>query len=209
MTDFNDGARYKMIQKLNERPNYCCEDDFSRIDPIRNSNPLATVALLGIGAIMGMALLTGLRACEREPMPAVIKHDCASCHNKTMAMIRYFKNKNVKSPEEMAEAVLKTRNPRLLAAIHVGGEKKTPHTAINTGWKGKYSGAWQTHERWGKITKHSTITEQALASELAIETHTAEQKDIIKGLNAYGGESDKKNGKYAFNVLRELQKVPK
>lgn len=179
------------------------------LQPRREASTLEMVCLTAALFFACTTAVLLVKGCDREPMPAVIKSQCVSCHSKEGIMAYYFRKKGVKSPEQMAEAVLRTRNPRLLAAMNVGGEKKTPHTAMKTGWKRQFSGAWQTHDRWGKITKHSTITEQALIAEFALETHVAEQKNVIKGLNAYGGESDLKNGKYAFNVLKELAEVPK
>lgn len=162
--------------------------------------PGMTLVTFIAGVAIGATLLAGMRACERLPQPAV-KADCMGCHQK-MAYEAYFKGSL--DPQAMAAAVLATKSPRLLAAIHVAGEKRTPHTARNTGYRKQNSGAWQTAEIWGPITKHTTITEQALIAELAIETHVKEEGNIVRGINAYGGERDKKDGQYAYNVLEEL-----
>jgi hypothetical protein len=160
------------------------------------------IGFICFGIMIGMGILGTFKTCVKEPQPAVA---CMTCDQKQKDMTSYFKSKKVKSPEQMAEAVLKTRNPRLLAAIHVGGEKRTPHTSMNTGYKNRYSGAWQTSDHWGKVNADTSISDQALIAELAINTHVTEEKDIIMGLNAYGGERNKRHGKYAYNVLKEFQ----
>lgn len=150
---------------------------------------------------MYFVMFKGLNITPTKP-----QKQCIECHNRKNAMVDYLKRNKVKSPQEMAEALLATRNGRILAALHVRGEKKTPHTAMKTGYKNRYSGAFQTHESWGKITKNTSIAEQALIAEVALTTHVTEEKSIIKGLNAYGGHKDKINGAYAYNVLDELQR---
>jgi hypothetical protein len=89
-----------------------------------------------------------------------------------------------------------------IAKVETGGNAHVR----NTGYKGHYSGAWQTERTWGKVT--SNITDQALIAELALDTHVKDEKDIIRGLNAYGGQKDKVNGAYAYTVLEELRRMP-
>lgn len=178
----------------------------------QNSDAFTKISLICIGILIGMALLAVIRSCDKDPEPIVTRNNCIKCHSKEykkkQEMVAYFVKAGSKSPEQMAEAVLKTKNPRLLAALHVGGEKNTPHTSMKTGYKNRYSGAWQTSKHWGKITKNTTITEQALIAEFALKAHVDDEKSIIKGLNAYGGESNRVTGNYAYNVLAELTKVP-
>jgi len=166
------------------------------------------IIVFGLIAIVVIFLITvlhlAIKGLNIKPSPP--QKQCIECHNRKNAMVNYLKRNKVKSPQEMAEALLNSKNGRLLAAIHVRGEKATPHTAMKTGYKNKYSGAFQTHDSWGKITKDTSIAEQALIAEVALTTHVAEEKSIIKGLNAYGGHKDKVNGAYAYNVLDELQR---
>jgi hypothetical protein len=120
----------------------------------------------------------------------------------------YFRKHGNKgsTPDQLATAVLMTKSYRVLAAIHTAGERNSPVTARHTGYKGRYSGAWQTSAHWGKVT--GNVTDQALIAELALDAHVKEEGGIIKGLNAYGGESNKAKGKYAYTVLAELERVP-
>lgn len=199
----------KYLQNQQITPKDALNDYYHRNpESKRNSANIAFVCFFGmIGFALGLACL-GLynsykvKAVENKPVEK--QPACFKCHQKQM-LTGYFKRNKVLDPEKMADAVIATRSPRLMAAIAVGGERKTPHTARNTGYKGRYSGAWQTHPMWGKVTKD--VTQQALIAEFALETHVIDQKDIIKGLNAYGGESNKKRGKYAYNVLNEFTRV--
>jgi uncharacterized protein YpmB len=136
--------------------------------------------------------------------------DCTKCHNKKAELTRYFKKSGSKTPEQMAEAVLKTKSPRLMAAIHIGGEKGTPYTVRNGGYKKRHAGAWQMSKRNQKAYGVVPIDPvgQALQAERLLDDLVADEKDIVKALNAYGGESNKKRGKYAYNVLDELRQVP-
>lgn len=169
----------------------------------------ATMTIFSVGVSLGMVLIVAIKSCDTEPKPAQAAQKCQTCHYVTAhsKMAAYFRKNGSKTPEQMATAVLMTKSPRLLAAIHVTGEKNTPPTARNTGYKGRYSGAWQTESRWGKVT--SDVTDQALIAERALNAHVTEEKNIIRGLNAYGGHKDKVNGAYAYNVLAELQRVPR
>ena len=169
------------------------------------------IATLATGIAFGMTLIVAIKSCDvvSIPTPAeAIVSDCRVCHYVTRhaKMSAYFRKAGSKTPEAMATAVLMTKSPRLLAAITVKGEKLTPPTARKTGYKGRYSGAWQTEAHWGKVT--SNITDQALIAEFALDTHVKDEKGIIRGLNAYGGQKDKAKGKYAYEVLAELQRVP-
>lgn len=202
-TDFNTTERHQMITRLQQG-----HKGYEYIQIERQWNPIAVTFLVSSMATIIILLTLSIKGCSDSYKNPPKQLNCQGCHGLKVKMVEYFKTNKVKSPQEMAEAVLKTKNPRLLAAINVGGEKKTPHTAISTGYKNQYSGAWQTADNWGKITKKTSIADQALIAELALETHVSEEKDIIRGLNAYGGESNKTRGQYAYAVLKELQRVP-
>ena len=107
----------------------------------------------------------------------------------------------------MALAVLNTKNPRLLAALAVKGERNTPYTVRRGGYKGAHAGAWQANQKfWGKVPYNPVG--QALQSERILEELVSDEPNIVKALNTYGGESDKIKGKYAYNVIAELVNVP-
>lgn len=146
------------------------------------------------------------KGCEREPMPTVIKSSgaaCNSCHNK---LVNYFRVKGSKTPEEMANAVLQTRNPRLLAAVSVI-ESNGNHKVKNTGFRKQHHGAFQVSSKyWGKVSTNPV--QQALQAEKILE-ELSENRPIKQALNYYGGEANLKTGKYADAVLRELSEVPR
>ena len=159
--------------------------------------------ILGLGVILGMLVLSGVKKCEMEPQPAIIKRDCGLCHNRTMSMTLYFERAGSKTPEQLAIAVLATKSPRLLAAIHVKGEKLSPYTSRNTGYKKRHSGAWQVSSKdWGTVSKNPT--EQALQAEMILIELT-NKRPIRQALNIYGGDS---TDAYSKRVLAELVKVP-
>lgn len=208
MTDFNSEVRYKRINALQAKNATTILDPYyHRHD--RHINAVATVGLIGIGVVVGMVLITGIKACDRDYKDPPKELNCHQCHSRQTQLTEYFKMvKTPNNPELMAQAVLQTRSPRLLAAIHVAGEKKSTATSMKGGYKGRHFGAWQTSRAWGKPTY--SIAEQALIAELALETHLTEEKKIVPALNAYGGQSDKNRLKnsYAQAVLDELQRVP-
>lgn len=136
--------------------------------------------------------------------------DCSKCHSselsKKQRMVSYFIRKGSPEPEKMADAVLQTHNPRLLASIAVR-ETRGDHTVRRTGYRKQHDGAFQVNPRyWGKVSKDPI--EQALQAEsILVELQETHQGDLRKALNAYGGDTTKRM--YAYNVLKELQEVPK
>lgn len=168
-----------------------------------------------VGAILSAAAVLTLKSCvdDIHIQPVQAAADCGQCHNRYTS---YFQRKGSPEPERMAYAVLKRgRNSNLLSAIAVAESSADP-SIRKGGRNGKYSGAFQTDPAWGKIKTGKNLTaddvaHQALIAEFALTTHVAEEKDIIRGLNAYGGvrKSQRDKHKYAFNILRELQEVPK
>ena len=86
----------------------------------------------------------------------------------------YFMKIGSKTPQQMAEAVLHTRSPRLLAAMAKVESNGNPHIR-NTGYKKRHSGAWQVNPKyWGKVS-HDPI-EQAKQTERILE-------DLVKNSN--------------------------
>lgn len=53
---------------------------------------------------------------------------CLSSHTPQDKYREYFRRNRNPSPQKMAEAVLASGSPRLMAAIAVKGEKNTPYT---------------------------------------------------------------------------------
>ena len=167
----------------------------------RNKHTWLQVAIYCV-IFAGLMVVAGQSTTPPTPQPAVCHTACSGCHN---PMSNYFRKAGSKTPEQMAEAVLATRNPRLLAAIHVAGEKCTPHTVRHGGYRHRYAGAWQVDARhWGPVSRD--VTEQALQAELVITSLAQEHRgDIRRALNAYGGDS---SGRYARVVLAELERTP-
>ena len=133
--------------------------------------------------------------------------DCQKCHSRELQkqskLAAYFKKNGSKTPEEMADAVLRTKNPRLLAAVARIETNGNP-AKRGAGYLKKHDGAFQVNSKhWGKVS-HDPI-EQALQAE-AILTELTHEKGLVAGLNAYGGDT---RGKYAKMILAELVSVPK
>lgn len=167
---------------------------------------LLVLLIISIGSVLIL-----MRNCSPEPQPmghpkpTVMKADCLSseCHSRKMAMTNYFEKAGNPHPEEMADAVLATKKPKLLAAIAVKGEFNTPYTVRKAGWKRRHSGAWQVSEQdWGKVPY--SPKEQALQAENILDELT-DTRPLKQALNKYGGDS---TDAYSQRVLAELQRVP-
>lgn len=158
---------------------------------------LQMVALTGLGA----AALVIFTECQPKPKLT----ECMGCHRKA-AYTAYFQKAGSKSPQEMAEAVLATKNPRLMAAIAKIETGGNPHIR-NTGYKKRHDGAFQIASKHHGKVSHDVV-EQALQAEMVLVGMLSEEKSIIPALNAYAGHTDKKRGRYAYNVLAELSQVP-
>jgi hypothetical protein len=134
-----------------------------------------------------------------------VQLDCRECHRK-VAMTRYFERRGNPTPEQMAEAVLATKSPRLMASIAVKGEKNTPYWTRNGGYKKRHDGAYQmskAHKKaYGPVPPDPIG--QALQAERYLSDITSEL-NIKEALNEYGGDS---RGHYANRVLAELINVP-
>ena len=136
--------------------------------------------------------------------------DCQKCHSRELQkrdkLANYFRKNGSKTPEEMAEAVLRTKSPRLMAAIHVKGEKSTPYWVRKGGYKKRHAGAWQQNESdWGAVPYD--LNAQAIKAENDLEKLITDTGDFETALNKWGGDKSKKV--YAANILRELQEVPR
>lgn len=211
MSDFLN--RYDLMQRLGNRTTRQQEEDEEQMEYLRQwaarkKNSLSgSYTIIGwcIGLITGMVLITGIKACIKDPQPATY-NNCTECHSPTARkhrFIDYFTQAGNKHPIKMANAVLATKKPRLLAAVAVAGEKNTPYTVRKGGYKKQHAGAWQANPKyWGKVP-HDPVG-QALQAERILEELT-ESKPIRTALSIYGGDS---SSNYANRVLKELQEVP-
>jgi len=212
MSDFLN--RYDLMQRLGNRPPRQQEDDEEQMEYLRqwaarkkNSHP-ASYTIIGwcIGLVFGVILITVMKSCIKAPQPTAHSPNCTECHSSTArkhSFIDYFTKAGNKHPIKMANAVLATKKPRLLAAVAVAGEKNTPYTVRNGGYKKRHAGAWQANPKyWGKVPLDPVG--QALQAERIMEELT-ESKPIRTALSIYGGDS---SSNYANRVLKELQEVP-
>lgn len=155
---------------------------------------------------IAMGIITcifGLVNTYRQHKIVVLQNTCVMCHNYKMSMSAYFKRSGSRNPEEMANAVLRTKSPRLLAAVSVVESDGNPRVK-HTGFKKRHHGAFQVNPKhWGKVPKDAAG--QALQAETIIEELT-ETMTIKKALNYYGG--DKTKSQYANDILAEMEEVP-
>lgn len=209
MNDFLN--RYDLMQRLGNRTTRQQEEDEEQMEYLRQwaarkkNSHAASYTIIGwcIGLIFGMLLITAIKACIKEPQPITPSPNCIECHSYKIAMVRYFESAGNKHPEQMANAVMATGRPRLLAAVAVAGEKNTPYTVRKGGYKKRHAGAWQVNQKyWGKVPLDPVG--QALQAERILEELT-ESKPIRTALSIYGGDS---SSNYANRVLKELQEVP-
>lgn len=194
VNDYNTLERHDLIQKLQTG---------NGLPPKEPYDYDWIIAMLS-GALITGAIIIGFQSCvKRTETTNHSTINCSDCHNKYTS---YFHRKGSSQPERMAYAVAQTRNPRLLSAIAITESNGRPELR-NTGWKRRHHGAFQVNPRdWGNVG-HSAV-EQALQADMILQELTASSNgNIIKALNAYGGDKTRK--KYAFNVLDELKEVPK
>lgn len=192
--DFNTNDRYDKIQRL-QKVNGYTPDEPSAVTKIT-----ARAIILIFGVALGMIVISAARSCE--PKPETGQLDCGECHNRQAAMTQYFKKNGSKTPEQMALAVLSTKNPRLMAAIAKVESNGNPQIR-RAGYKKRHDGAFQVNGRIHGRVSHDVV-EQALQSERILTELTAEY-GIKKALSVYGGDS---TSRYQKTVLAELVNVP-
>lgn len=197
-----DYGRYQKIQRLNRRKQpselvTCTATDFNRkINAV--GLMFFLILSIGSGAIFGYFYTK-----QAKPKVEFNPHSCTQCHNRMMSMIQYFERLKNPHPVLMAEAVLATKRPKLLAAIAVKGEKNTPFKVRKGGYKKAHAGAWQANEKyWGKVP--NTPIGQALHADSILDDLTKENP-LNKAISIYGGDS---TDKYWKIVSAELTKVP-
>ena len=188
------------MQRLNTRYPYQ--------EPQRG-NAVATVIMIIIALMMGMGKMFVAQKYDKatDRTITINRTRCDICHYpKKQKLVNYFKKKGSPRPEEMADGVLRTRNPRLLAAISVVETGGDP-AKRNTGFKRRHSGAFQVNPKyWGAVPKDAA-GQAKQAQDILDDLQDKGKNSIVKTLNAYGGDETKRT--YAYNVLRELESVPK
>lgn len=162
---------------------------------------------LSVIALAAIICSGAVHQCQK-PQPAVhhvSQVKCTSCHTRHMAMSLYFEKFGSKTPDKMAEAVLKRRSPKLLARIAVTESNGNPHIR-NYGYKKAHDGAFGINRNyWGKVSKNPI--KQAEQAEDALETFVIESKgNISVALNKYGGDITEQV--YADKIIKGLDKVP-
>lgn len=145
--------------------------------------------------IIGALMVRGCATEEPKPQPV--------CHvtDQEKHLADFFMRHGSPQPLEMALAVAKTKNPKLMAAVAVRESNGNPK-AVGDG--GASKGAWQVQEKhWAKVP--TTATEQALQAEKILEELVASSQGRLQsGLEKYNtGRVGTKAGKrYATDVLR-------
>ncbi len=194
MTDF---ARYDRIQRLNR---------YQRQQPTHRYLELSILC-----AVLFLVMCVKEHVAPLPPHPRSSVTPCTQCHSQRRtaaaqykaAMRDYFQRAGATAPALMADAVLATKQPRLLAAVHVAGEKCTPYTVRHGGYRHRHAGSWQVNSRyWGRVP-YSPV-EQALQADAILAELTGEMP-VRKALSLYGGDH---TGRYADRVLAELSEVP-
>ena len=175
---------------------------YDRHDDEEGRNALKALALLCMGAVLGMCAITLLKRCETDVAVRPVDNPCMRCHSHKVQLTGYFRRAGSRTPEEMANAVLHTRSPRLLAAVATVETGGNP-AVRNGGYKRRHQGAFQVNPRhWGVVPQDAVG--QALQAENILSELTGEMP-IRKALSLYGGDS---TDRYQKRVLAELVKVP-
>jgi hypothetical protein len=198
MTDWIDSGEKMKRLRQNELDRLSWREDVGAIS-----------WMILIGMIGLFVSLVRIKSCEPVPAAAsrsVWQKPCHDCHNYKSQLTSYFKKKGSKTPEELANAVIRTRNTRLLSAVAIvesNGNKDAVN--IKHGRKNKSVGAYQVRPRHWKTVPPDAYG-QSLQTESILESLVEEQNgDIRKALSAYGGST---TDKYANKVLAELREVP-
>lgn len=169
---------------------------------VKKHSKLWHVAIVLITVIIGYCVAANSDNPEETQRPHVVYHHSYLDSNRDFTL--YFLKSGSKTPQQMAEAVLHTKSPRLLAAMATI-ETNGNHAVRNTGYKKRHHGAWQVNPKyWGKVSKNPV--EQAKQAEIILEDLAkASNNDINSTLAKYGGDS---TNSYAKRTLAELVNVP-
>lgn len=171
----------------------------------KESKTTKVISLLGtfsVGFMVCLLIMLGIDYFKGSLNKFRGSLDCNKCHSHKAALTNYFKKNGSKTPEEMANALLKTRSPRLLSAIakvETGGNP----TVMRSGFRKQHDGAFQVNPKyWGKVPKDAVG--QALQAETILQ-ELVDEYPIKTALSKYGGDS---TSKYQKRVLAELTRVP-
>lgn len=173
----------------------------------KRRNRLKATAVMGlIAAAYILASTIDYKEQEeayKQRFPMIKSHN--SITDKEEKLTSYFRKKGSPNPQAMAEAVLRTKSPRLMAAIATIETNGNP-TKRNTGYRKQHSGAFQVNKKyWGPVSTNPV--QQALQAENALEEFIKQTGSIEPALNGYGGDKTKKE--YSRTILAELINVPK
>ena len=129
-----------------------------------------------------------------------------SVYGRWLKLSEHFRRAGNEYPEMSASAVIQTSVPNLMAAVAIKGEKNSPYTSKQGGYKKAHVGAYQVNERYHGYAGATPI-DQALKAEGILENLVIENNgNLTAALNSYGGDKTKKV--YAKNILEELHKLP-
>lgn len=165
-------------------------------------------AMSTIGGVLAVILTLSIayscvsEAPAQSEKPVSGGLDCRVCHSKHAAMTEYFRKAGSITPEAMAEAVLATKSPRLLAAVAKVETGGNPHIRRG-GRKGMHAGAFQVNSKiHGRVSMDPV--KQALQAE-AILSELTETMPVKRALSIYGGDP---SSRYHKTILAELVRVP-
>lgn len=172
----------------------------------RSGNPIAAVTMLAIGVAMGMVLITGLKRCEPSPMHRIGELDCQQCHSRKAALAEYFRRAgHPEDPVKLAEATLKTSQPRILAALAVA--ENSPAKSKRGGYHKRHVGVWQISKANAKAygkTPPDVVGQAAQADRLLRDL--LDEYPVKVAVSKWGGEVT--TDKYSRFVMAELVRVP-
>lgn len=197
--DFNANARYQRINELQAK-NAISFDPYKAKRTRQIWDVLSLMSCIGMIALGSVMFVKGCVMPEYKNPPKQL--DCQGCHGLRVKMTEYFHKAGSKTPDHMAEAVLATRSPRLLAAIakvETGG-----NTHIRrAGYRKQHDGSFQVNPKhWGKVP-YDAIGQAKQAEQILVEL--TEEYPIKTALSKYGGDS---TNKYQKRILAELSRVP-
>ena len=120
--------------------------------------------------------------------------------NRNDKLVSAFQAAGSPVPHEMAQACMKTKNPKLMAAVAIVESNGTPHAVGRSGERG----AWQVIPKvWGSVPK--SADGQARQAERILDELVAASPrgSLLQGLSAYntGSYNSKVGRQYALKVM--------
>lgn len=161
---------------------------------------------IGIGILVAAAIGIGIltfRSCHiPEPAHALATHTTQASTN-DLQYIAFFRQHGSPEPQRMAQAVLATKRPRVMAAIAVVESNGDPYAI---GDNGRARGAFQVWSHWGRVPHPDYPALQALQSERILEELIGDEprRSLLRALSAYNtGRYDSRVGlRYARRVIK-------